>query len=548
MYWPWRHRRTLDDAQSTADGRPSPWTFYRRWVAACTAGEFIGIGVATTVGVAINTWVGEPQSLGARLAVLATFAGVGVVEGGVLAALQWRVLRTRFPRLNAAEWIGVTVAVALGGWIAGMTPSLFISHPPVASVEPGLISVLGLAALAGGAAGLCFGAAQWCVLRRHAERAQRWVWVHVPGWALAMAAIFLGASIPSVEWAPSSIVLAGVGGGVVGGLLLGLVTGTVAQRLTPWVDEEHWSLRGRVAVVTGANSGLGQEIALGLARLGAAVVVLCRRAVEGERVRDVILAAHHGADVSVVGCDLGDFASVRHAATRVLADRSRVDILVHNAGATFSQRTVTGDGVEATLAVDVVGPFLLTSLLRERLEACRGRVVTLTGIYQRMGHVDTSDLAFMRRPYDWVSANNQAQRGRFLFMWELARQAPALLTAAVHPGALLTGAQARLPWFLRMLVHTAARPAFVRAEVGAIPVLRLAAHPAIGAQSGRFFNRCTAAPDAPDPTLAQEFWRRCEAMTGAYRSGDPVTQRAAPLRDADATTPREPGGMMTADV
>jgi NAD(P)-dependent dehydrogenase (short-subunit alcohol dehydrogenase family) len=223
--------------------------------------------------------------------------------------------------------------------------------------------------------------------------------------------------------------------------------------------------------------------------------------------------------VSVVACDIGSFASIRRAAAQILMQWPRLDILVHNAGATFPERTMTVDGIEATLAVDVVGPFLLTGLLRERLEAARGRVIALTGIYQRKGHVDVSDLSFAHRPYNWLVANNQAQRGRWLFMSELARRAPRLMTAAVHPGAVLTGAQARLPRLLRAFIHTLARPGFVRPEVGAIPVLRLAAHPNLPHETGRFFDRCHVTPDLVDPALAQAFWAACEQLTAGRRSG-----------------------------
>jgi retinol dehydrogenase 14 len=504
--------------------------FYRRWIVACATGELVGIGVAAASAVALNTWIGEPQSTSGRLAVLAMFAVVGAIEGGVLASLQWRVLRARLPRLRAGEWIGMTIAIAVAGWVVGMVPSLLVNHAQATTDEPGLAVVLALAALVGGAAGLCFGAAQWFVLGRHAEQAHRWIWIHVPAWSLAMAAIFLGASIPGSDWAPWSIGLSGLAGGALGGVLLGAISGVVARDLRPWVDESHWSLRGRVSVVTGANSGLGREIALGLARLGSAVVLMCRRAAEGERVRNDILARLPRADVSVSVCDLGDFASIRRAADRLLTERSRLDILVHNAGATFPHRTLTSDGVEATLAVDVVGPHLLTSLLCDRLEASRGRVIALTGIYHRKGHLDPGDLSFSKRPYAWLVANNQAQRGRFLFIAELARRVPRVSTAAVHPGAILTGAQARLPWPLRTLIHTAARPAFARAEVGAIPVLRLAAHPDMAAWSGRFFDRCQLAPDVPEPGIAEAFWRACEDLTGArWPTEQDVVSTAMPV-------------------
>jgi retinol dehydrogenase-12 len=487
-------------------------SFYRRWIVACTAGELVGVGTAAGAALAINGLIGEPRSSGARVLTLATFAVVGAVEGGALAAFQWRVLGARLPRLRAGEWIAVTVAISVAGWLTGMAPALFIQHDAPGSPEPSLPIVLLLAGVAGAGAGLCFGAAQWFILRRHAERAARWIWIHVPAWALAMAAIFLAASWPTAESPRWFIALSGAAGGALGGLLLGAVTGLVAQDLQPWVDERHWSLRGKVCAVTGANSGIGQEISLGLARLGASVVLLVRRPAEGERVRRSIRATFPDADVSVVACDLADFGSIRRAAADLLRDRPRLDLLVHNAGATFQRRTSTADGIEATLAVAVVGPFLLTALLRRRLEHCGGRVITLTGIYQRRARVDPDDFQSSRQPYDWLAANNRAQRCRLLFMSELARRAPQLMTAAVHPGAVLTGAPSHLPWVLRGLV-VAARVAFVRPEVGAIPVLRLAAHPDLQPLSGRFFDRCHAAPDVADPVIARRVWTTFEGLT-----------------------------------
>jgi retinol dehydrogenase 12 len=489
-------------------------TIYARWIAACAAGEVVGIGISAVAAISLNALFGEPQSLGARLFCLAVFAAVGAVEGGALGALQWRVLRTRLPRLRASEWVGVTVAVAMAGWIANMTPSLFATAAPSEPWEPDLAVVMLLASLTGAGAGLCFGAAQWFVLRRHAERAGRWIWIHALGWACAMTAIFAAASLPTAGWSDLSIGLAGVAGGVVGGLLLGTVTGVVARQLQPWVDEQHWSLEGKVCAVTGANTGIGYEIALGFARLGGTVVLLCRREAEGERARQSIVAKQPRADVSVTTCDLSDLESVRQAADRLLRDWSRLDVLVHNAGATFMERSLTAAGIEATLAVDVVGPFLLTARLRQQLERSCGRVITLTGIYQRQGWINLTDLNFAGRRYNWLAASNEAQRGRFLFMSELARRAPRLMTVAVHPGAVLTGAQARLPLAMRVLIHTVMRPAFVRPELGAVPVLRLAARPGPTMLTGRFFDRCRLTADVADAQVAHAFWTACEEMTG----------------------------------
>src|SRR6185436_19432387 len=93
--------------QRTRGGAPGSnvMAFYRRWIVACTAGELVGIGVAASVAIGLNTLMGEPQTLRGRLLTLATFAVVGAIEGIALAGFQWRVLRARLPRLRAGEWI-----------------------------------------------------------------------------------------------------------------------------------------------------------------------------------------------------------------------------------------------------------------------------------------------------------------------------------------------------------------------------------------------------------------------------------------------------------
>jgi NAD(P)-dependent dehydrogenase (short-subunit alcohol dehydrogenase family) len=313
-----------------------------------------------------------------------------------------------------------------------------------------------------------------------------------------------------------AIVAAGLGGGLVGGALLGALTGGVAWGLQPWVDEQVWSMRGKVCVLTGATSGIGYEVARGLARMGATLVLLVRDRQRGERARAAITAETPGASLQVLPCDLSSLRSVSEAAEAIRARFIHVDLLVHDAGASFPQRTLTTDGIEGTLAVDVVGPFALTMHLLDRLEG--GRVITLAGIYQRRAEVVLDDLGFARRRYHWLAASNQAQRGRVLFTAELARRALAVTAVAVHPGAVLTAAQGQLPRLVRLLIHTLLRPGFVRAELGALPVLRLAAQPRLDV-SGRFFDRFRLAPDRPDPALAGRFWEACEKLAGLHQRG-----------------------------
>jgi hypothetical protein len=220
--------------------------FYPRWIAACAAAELIGIGAAAGIAVAIGAVVGEPHTTASRLVVLAAMTAAGAIEGAALGWLEWRMLRRRLPLLRAGAWVGTTVAIAVIGWVVGMSASLFRGGGDGAvAVEPGLARVLVMAAVMGGAAGAVFGGAQWLVLRRYAPHAGRWIAIHVPAWAAAMAAIFLGASVPESGWPAWAVGASGAAGGLCGGLLLGAITGLVARTLEPWGDR-------RVAAEAGA--------------------------------------------------------------------------------------------------------------------------------------------------------------------------------------------------------------------------------------------------------------------------------------------------------
>jgi retinol dehydrogenase-12 len=476
---------TADTMRDERVGVPGD-RLYRSWIRACALGELLGIASVAMMAILLRRVVGEAGTAHARWPVALATSAAGAIEGAALGYLQWRVLRRRLPRLRAGEWVGMTIALAVAGWLAGMSAASFGGH---AGVEPPVWMMLLMATGLGAAAGAFFGAGQWLVLRHHAQHAGRWIGIHVPGWAVAMAAIFAGASVPRADWSPSAILLAAALGGLLGGVLLGATTGLVVHGLQPWVDERRWSLlmARRVCVVTGGTSGIGGEVAKGLARMGAAVILLCRDAARGDVAGAAL--AKDAANIAVVPCDLGSLTSVRDAATEVQRRYGRVDVLIQSAGASFDQRTLTTDGIEATLAVDAVGPHLLAELLAPLIERSGGRVIALAGISARRGQLDPADLAMSTCRYDCQAANARAQRARLLLTAELARRHPGLTALAVHPGGVLTPAQDRLPAIIRLLIRTILRPGFVRAELGALPVLRLAAIPCLTMPSGAFLRR-----------------------------------------------------------
>jgi hypothetical protein len=211
--------------------------FHWRWIGACALAELVGIASVAAIAIITGSW-GPPATWSARLGVWLAFAWAGSVEGLALGMLQHRLLRERLPLLSHDAWVGVTAAVAVLGWSIGMAIPTFLGTPqePANAVEPGLGQILVMAAGIGAVSGALFGAAQGWVLRLAAEGAwRRWIAIHVPAWALAMPAIFAGASIPDAGWPSWAILLSGAAGGLLGGALLGAVTGFAARSLTPRV-------------------------------------------------------------------------------------------------------------------------------------------------------------------------------------------------------------------------------------------------------------------------------------------------------------------------
>lgn len=220
-------------------------------------------------------------------------------------------------------------------------------------------------------------------------------------------------------------------------------------------------LAGRRCVVTGANSGIGFETALALADLGADVVLVCRDEGRGRAARERIREATGNRRVSLQLADVSDLASVRGLADRL--GPSPVDVLVHNAGVLPDDRQATADGLELTFATHVAGPFLLTALLRSRLEASRGaRVVWVSsgGMYTRRLRLDDCD--WRERDYDGVTAYAETKRAQVVLaeMWAQDLAGTGVVVNAMHPGWADTPAvRSSLPGFHRVMRRVLRTPA-----------------------------------------------------------------------------------------
>ncbi|MDO8362654.1 MAG: SDR family NAD(P)-dependent oxidoreductase [Actinomycetota bacterium] len=227
------------------------------------------------------------------------------------------------------------------------------------------------------------------------------------------------------------------------------------RRLFHWRDVASYRLDGRVMVVTGATSGLGRAAAQQLAADGATVVIVGRNPQKTAAVAAELRAATGNDGVAFVVADMGDYASVRAAADQILQDHPRLDVLVHNAGALSNQRVTAPDGTEATVASQVVGPFLLTCLLLDRLVASApARVITMSsgGMYSAAPTV--RGIQMDEASYKGAKQYALAKRAQVTLneMWAGHVDRSSVVFHSLHPGwADTPGVQEALPTFRKVV-------------------------------------------------------------------------------------------------
>jgi NAD(P)-dependent dehydrogenase (short-subunit alcohol dehydrogenase family) len=252
--------------------------------------------------------------------------------------------------------------------------------------------------------------------------------------------------------------------------------------MTEWTTADIPDQSGRVAVITGANTGLGYETALALASNGAHVVLAVRDLDKGKDAISRIVAQSPQADVALQELDLTSLESVRAASRQLRADYDRINLLINNAGVMYAPKSTTKDGFELQFGTNHLGHFALTGLLLDRLLPVAGsRVVTVSSI----GHRIRADIHFddlqWDHSYNRVSAYGQAKLANLLFTYELQRRLAPLgttIAVAAHPGGSNTELMRHLPGWAAALYPVLA-PLFQDPSMGALPQLRAATDPAV---------------------------------------------------------------------
>lgn len=277
----------------------------------------------------------------------------------------------------------------------------------------------------------------------------------------------------------------------------------------------------KIAVVTGANTGIGKEVARGLAGAGAHVVLACRSEARGEAARAEIVRELRSASVEVMRLDLASFGAIRSFARAFERRHGRLHVLVQNAAAMTLLRRETADGFERAFGVNFLGHFLLTSLLRGVLLASApARIIVLTSVAHREGVLDLDDLP-MARGFSSSAAYARSKLANLLFAYELAEQlrGTGVTVNAIHPGFVATarGPISQLARRIGSLFDRSVGP-----REGALPTLRLAIDAELAAVTGAYFEaaaRAESSAASHDRALRKALWETAERAISRGAAG-----------------------------
>jgi NAD(P)-dependent dehydrogenase (short-subunit alcohol dehydrogenase family) len=295
-----------------------------------------------------------------------------------------------------------------------------------------------------------------------------------------------------------------------------------------WAEHDIPEQKDRVAVVTGANSGLGFETARMLAVHGASVVLAVRDVGKGKQAAIRIAQSSPGADLAIQQLDLTSLESIRAAAAELRARYPKIDLLINNAGVMYPPRRTTRDGFELQFGTNHLGHFALTGLLLDLLLPVPGsRVVTVSSNGHRIrARIHFDDLQW-EQSYDRTAAYGQSKLANLMFTYELQRRLAVrgtTIAVAAHPGFANTKLVRNSPAALRLLAPVIAPLIAQTPAMGALPTLRAATDP--GVLGGQYYgpdgpgqrSGCprpvTSSTQSYDVAIQRRLWATSEELTG----------------------------------
>lgn len=291
-----------------------------------------------------------------------------------------------------------------------------------------------------------------------------------------------------------------------------------------WNPDKIQDQQGRLVIITGATSGIGQEAAQVLAGKNASVIIAARNVAKGQSVVDDIQKQHPNADISVRKLDLTSLESIKGFSNSILSDFEKLDVLINNAGIMMCPYSKTADGFEIQMGTNHLGHFALTGHLLPLLKKTKGsRIVVVSSVGHRFGNIDFSDINWERRSYDTNKAYGDSKLANLYFTYELAHRLKdeenAPIIASAHPGWTKTELQ-RHTGLISFLNNFFAQGV----DMGALPSLRAGFDNTV--EQGDFYGPAKffemngypvsvkSNKRSYDRELARELWIKSEEMTG----------------------------------
>jgi NAD(P)-dependent dehydrogenase (short-subunit alcohol dehydrogenase family) len=276
---------------------------------------------------------------------------------------------------------------------------------------------------------------------------------------------------------------------------------------------------GKVCIVTGSNSGIGKETALALTGMGATVVMAVRDPQRGEDARAEIIKRTGKDTVDLMLCDLSSTNSVRQFVEEFSAKYDRLDVLINNAGAACHERQITEDGFERSLAVNYLGPFLLTRELLPLLErSAPSRVINLSSGLHGRAKIDFDDIQ-SERNYKGMRAYESTKLMILMYTYELARrmEGTGVTANVVLPGFVATNLGANMGGLRNKIMFKLVRPFQINAEKGAETSVYVATSPELESATGRCFAKSQerlSSEESYDESVQKKLWDVAESLLG----------------------------------
>ena len=286
-------------------------------------------------------------------------------------------------------------------------------------------------------------------------------------------------------------------------------------------------MKGKICIITGSNSGIGKETAIGLAEMGATIVMVVRDQGRGEKARTEIVNQTGNSSVDLMICDLSSMNSIRHFAEEFKKKHDRLDVLMNNAGATFSKREVTSEGFERNFAVNYLGPFLLTHELLSLLKSSApSRIINVSSGLAKNGRVDLDDLQSEKNyagtkfySPSRAPAYDNAKLMLEMFTYELASRlkGSGVTVNVLMPGFTATNLGKNSGSLSSYIMFKMVRPMQQSAEKGAETSVYLASSDEVKDLTGKCFAKkkeVTSCPASYDEELQKHLWNKTESMLG----------------------------------